>query len=98
MRLIDPTKTVVRTEATEHGQVKIREHFNGSQDATVQIKALRLSFTAGAPPNAALVAAIHELEEAQAEWRLAKESGSNAWMGFVSNRLRVANERVRETQ
>jgi hypothetical protein len=98
MRLIDPTKTVIKTARTEHGWVKTREHFNGSQDATVKVKALRLNMTAGAPPNQALVAAVHELEQAQQEWLLAKSSLDERWRTYSAARLRAANERVKETQ
>lgn len=96
MRLIDPTKTRVSREKTRDGWVARREHFNGSVDATVRLKALRLHVTAGAPPNTRLVAAVAELEAAQAEWMIAKHSGSDEWRRYAAARLTAANQRMRE--
>ena len=98
MRLIDPTKTDISRRPTEHGYVAMREHWNGSVDATVRVKALRLSVVADAPPSKMLVAAVAELEAAQAEWMIAKNSRSDEWKRYVQRRLHTANERLREVQ
>lgn len=98
MRLIDPTKVDISRRPTEHGYVATREHWNGSVDATVKLKALRLSIVADAPPNKDHVAAIHELEAAQQEWLYAKHSPDPAWVEYAKRRLRIANERLREVQ
>ena len=97
MRLIDPTKTLTTTERTEHGDnITYKEHHNGSVDATVKIKAVKI--VSGAPASKPLIAAIAELEAATKEWRVAKHSNSTEWRRFVKTRLRVANQRVQETQ
>lgn len=98
MRLIDPTKTVTTRETTENGLVDRREHFNGSVDATVHIRALRLNLVADAPPRKAVVAAVAELEAAQAAWILAKHSGDPAFVTSAKRRLLDANERMVEAQ
>jgi len=98
MRLIDPTKTVTFREPTEHGHIDRTEHFNGSVDATVKVRSLRLNVTSGAPPDRNLVAAMHELEEAQKEWMIAKHSPSDEWKRYAQRRLYDANERLREVQ
>lgn len=95
MRLIDPTKTKTFREQTHLGwNITRREHFNGSVDANVQLKAIKIEAHVSKP----LVAAIAELEAATREWRVAKHSDSDAWKQFAKTRLRVANERVMETQ
>lgn len=98
MRLIDPTKTRTNVEDSEHGprRVQYTEHHNGSVDATVKIKAIRI--VSGAPASKPLVLAIAELESAAREWRVAKHSASVDWKTHVKDRLRVANERVQELQ
>lgn len=97
MRLIDPTKTNVTAERTEHGDnIRYREHGDGRVDATVKIKAIRI--VSGAPASKQLVLAMAELEAATREWRLAKHSNEDGWKAFVKRRLRVANERVQEVQ
>jgi len=93
------TSTNVTYERTEHGRnVQVTDHFDGSRDATVKVKALRLSFTAGATPNREHVAAIAELEEATREHRLAEASGNTGWVAYTSRRLAAANVRVLEVQ
>ena len=43
MRLIDPTKTKIFKERTRLGwNITRREHFNGSVDANVQLKAIKI--------------------------------------------------------
>ena len=97
MRLIDPTKTKTFVERTEHGNnIQRTEHFNGSEDANVKIKAVRITF--GAPPSKPLVAAIKELESSIKEWRVAKHSDSDEWKRYAKARMKSANERVQETQ
>lgn len=100
MRLIDPTKTRIRYEDTEYGPRRIayRDHFNGSRDAKIRLTGLRLNMTAGAPPNKEHVAAIHNLEAAQAEWMLAKHSNDEQWRIAARQRLIDANERLWEVQ
>ena len=98
MRLIDPTKTLTTVEDSEHGsrRIKYTEHHDGTVDANVKIKAIKI--VSGAPPSEPLVAAIAELEYAAREWRVAKHSPSEDWRRYVKTRLRVANERVQEAQ
>ena len=97
MRLIDPTKTKIFKERTHLGEnITRREHFNGSVDANVQLRAVKI--TAGAPPTTVLVHAIAEVEAATREWRVAKHSDSDEWKQFVKTRLRVANDRLLEVQ
>ena len=98
MRLIDPTKTQTTVTDSEHGRDRIQytEHHNGTVDATVKIKAIKIM--SGAPPSKPLVAAIAELESATREWRVAKHSQSDEWKTHVKTRLRVANELVQELQ
>jgi hypothetical protein len=87
-----------RVIPTEYGGVTITDRFDGSNDATVRIKALRLNLTAGAPPNRELVRAIALLEEAQAEWLVAKHSDNAEWQQYVRRKLAAANLRVQEVQ
>ena len=97
MRLIDPTKTNVTAERTEHGDnIRYREHGDGRVDATVKIKAIRI--TSGAPVSKPLMHAMAELEAATREWRVAKHSESDDWKAHVKTRLRVANEKVQAFQ
>ena len=96
MLLIDPTKTKTTRERTDKGAVARREHWDGSVDANVQLQALRLHMTSGAPPDTRLVEAIAELEAAQKEWLVAKHSPDPAWVMFAKRRVMVAKERVRE--
>ena len=96
MLLIDPTKTNTIRERTEKGAVARTEHWDGSVDASVKLKALRLNMTSGAPPDTRLVQAVAELEAAQREWLVAKHSPDPAWVMFAKRRIRVAKERVRE--
>jgi predicted GTPase len=96
--LLDPTKTQTSVEDTEHGpdNIQYTEHHDGTVDATVKIKAIRI--VSGAPASMPLIAAVAELELAIKEWRVAKHSTSDDWKQFVKTRLRVANERVQEAQ
>ena len=95
MRLIDPTKTKIFKERTHLGEnITRREHFNGSVDANVQLKAIKIEAHVTKP----LIAAIAELEAATREWRVAKHSDSAEWRRFAKTRLKAANERVKETQ
>ena len=96
MLLIDPTKTQMTRERTGKGTVARREHWDGSVDANVQLRALRLHMTSGAPPDTRLVQAVAELEAAQREWLVAKHSPDPAWVMFAKRRVMVAKERVRE--
>lgn len=88
--------TVEATEYFPHGGVIRKEHWDGSVDATVKVKGLRLNITSGAPPQQPVVDAIAALEEAQAEWRIAKHSGNSEWMGYARRRLESCNVRLRE--
>lgn len=97
MRLIDPSKQLTTVERTEHGtNIRRVEHHNGTVDATVKIKAIRI--VSGAPASKPLVEAIAELEAATREWRVAKHSQSDEWKSHVKTRLRVANEKVQAFQ
>lgn len=98
MRLIDPAKTRTTVEEIERGRVTRTEHFNGSVDADVKLRALRISMTAGAPPSKPLVYAIHELEEATREYRLAQHSGNAGWLAYTTGRMGQAKAKVRELQ
>lgn len=83
----------------DRGQTIIRtDRFDGSSDATVRVKALRLHITVDAPTRKQLVAAIGELEEATRELRLARASGHTEWVGYAKRRLAAANRRVQEVQ
>ena len=95
MRLIDPTKTQTFKERTHLGEnITRREHFNGSVDVNVRLKAIKIEAHVTKP----LVAAIAELEAATREWRIAKHSDSDEWKQFAKTRLRVANDRLVEVQ
>jgi len=94
--LVDPTKTRTIRERTEKGAVARTEHWDGSVDASVQLRALRLHMTSGAPPDTRLVQAVAELEAAQREWLVAKHSPDPAWVRFAKRRVWDAKERVRE--
>ena len=95
MRLIDPTKTRITKQRTHLGEnITRREHFDGSVDANVQLKAIKVTTVVSKP----LVHAINELEEATREWRIAKHSKSDEWKNYAKTRLRVANERLLEVQ
>jgi hypothetical protein len=101
MKLLDPTKTRVRVEQTEHGNVvKHLDHFNGSTDAKVELKPIRikLTLTDGAPLNAEHIEAIGGLQEAQRQWLVAKHSGQDEWKMYARTQLDHAERRVRETQ
>ena len=92
------TSTKTTSEKNDKATIITTSHFNGSVDKTVQVKAIRLSFTDSAPPNKALVAAIFELEGATKEHRLAKNSNSAEWLSYTTRRLREANVRLLEVQ
>jgi len=97
MRLIDPTKVRRRVERTEKGRnIRYTDHHDGSVDADVKIKAVKI--TGGVPPTTTVIQAVHELESAMKEWRIAKHSGSEEWKTYVKGRLRAANKRLREVQ
>ena len=96
MLLVDPTKTNTVRERTEHGAVARREHWDGTVDANVRLRALRLHMTSGAPPDTRLVQAVAELEAAQKEWLIAKHSPDPAWVMYAKRRVVDAKERVRE--
>lgn len=83
----------------EDGQKLVRtDRFDGSNDATVYVKSIKINLTKDAPPNRDYVAAIAELEQATREYRLASRSGSHEWKQYASRRLREANLRVVEVQ
>jgi hypothetical protein len=86
------------TEVNEHATIDTFDHFDGSVDKTVKVKALKLSFTDGAAPNKEHVRAIAELQEASKEHMLAKHSKDDAWLRYTTERLRVANIRLLEVQ
>jgi hypothetical protein len=92
------TSKVQTFETNEAAKIIRTEHFDGTLDATVKVKALKLSLTQGADPSREHVAAIHELEAANKEHGLAKHSGSEEWVRFTTRRLRKANERLLEVQ
>ena len=98
MRLIDPTSIKTVREDTEYGGVVYTHHHDGSVDANVKIKSLRLNFTQGAPPDKALVYAIAELEAANREHRLAKEAANPDWVRYTTHRVSAANLRIQEVQ
>ena len=97
MRLIDPTKTIETVEKTEYGSVTTREHHDGSVDATVKIKALRIRPFDGAPDKDH-VAAIMELQAATQEHMLAKHANQPEWVRYTTDRLHAANIRIQEVQ
>ena len=83
----------------EQGQKIVRtDRFDGSNDVTVHVKAIKLNLTKDAPPNREYVAAIAELEQATKEYRLASRSGSKQWEQYAARRLKAANLRVVEVQ
>ena len=78
--------------------IEIGHHFDGSQDATVRIRSLKLSVTADAPPRPEVVAAVAELEAAQREWLIAKHSRNPLVVRRSRRRLIAANERLVSVQ
>ena len=97
MRLIDPTKTRTRVERTRLGRnIRYTDHHDGSIDAEVKIRPIRLRLTAGT--SKAHVEAIRELEEATREELLARNSGHKEWARYATMRLEAAKQRVMETQ
>lgn len=98
MRLIHPDATHTTSETVERGRVIRTEHFNGSVDAEVKLRALRFNVVADAPPDQRLVYAIHELEEATKEYRLAQHAGNPGWLTYSTGRMAEAKRKVRELQ
>ncbi len=99
MRLIDPSKTkVTHIKTGERTWVRYRDHHDGSRDARVQVAALRLSMTAGAPINQEHLKAIGALEEAQKGAYIAKHSGNADWLSAAKRQIYEAKQRVMETQ
>ncbi len=101
MKLIDSRKTRVRTEVTEHGnKIKHRDHFDGSVDAKVYLKALRIRMVAddGKPLVREQVMAIGAFEEANRHYLIAKHSGNDEWRTHALRLLKAAERRVEETQ
>ena len=74
------------------------EHRDGSVDATVKVKSLKLNLTSGSTPDKYHVAAIAELEAASKEHILAKNSNSEDWLRYTTRRLEAANVRLLEVQ
>jgi len=85
------TKTDVSTIVT-------REHFNGSVDQTVKIKALKLDIQLDGGARREHMAAIAELEAANKEHMLAKHSGNKEWLEYTTRRVKSANLRLVEVQ
>ncbi len=92
------TATVEKVEKTQFTTITRTEHFDGTLDATVAVKAMRLSFAEGADPNREHVAAIAELQAATQEHRLARHSGLADWVRYTTERLHRANDRLLEVQ
>ena len=97
MILIDPTKTIETVEKTEYGSVTTRERHDGSNDATVKVKTLRIRPFQGAPDKQH-VYAIMELQAATREHMLAKHSNQPEWLRYTTERLADANIRIVEVQ
>ena len=99
MRLIDPSKTkVTHIKTGERTWVRYRDHHDGSRDAKVQVAALRLGMTAGAPINPEQLKAIGAIEEAQKAAFIAKHSGNDDWLASANEQVLRAKQRVMETQ
>lgn len=101
MILIDKAKTKLTRERTDVGTiVSHREHWDGSVDGKVQLKAIRirLRLTDGAPLNQAHLEAIGAFQEAQANYRIAKHSGQPEWERHARARLAETRRRLQETQ
>lgn len=84
------------TPDTAEGTVRYTDHFNGSQDATVQLTALKMDLRPEDPY--AFAKALRALEDAVAEIRLASRSGQPEWLRYAKERHRAANERLTELQ
>ncbi len=100
MRLIDPTRTNVRSVDSEYGRgmIRYREHHNGSVDAIVFMRALRIRMTQGAPLVGEFVVALEEQQAAVREHELARQADSPDWLRYAAGRLKAANEKVQELQ
>jgi len=84
-------------EKTEYGSITTKEYHDGSNDATVKIKALRITPMSG-PPDKDHVAAIMELQAATQEHMLAKHANQPEWVRYTTGRLKTANLRIQEVQ
>ena len=101
MRLIDTSSTRIRRERTEHGNVIVhRDHFDGSKDATVHLKPIRVRLTTaeGAPLDREHLKAIGAFEEANRQHLIAKHSGNDQWAAHAYEQLQAAEQRLEETQ
>ena len=101
MLLIDPTKTRTRTEKTHIGTVvKHLDHFDGTTDAKVQLRTIRIRLVAaeGAPLNVEQVKAIAVFEEASRAYMIANHSGSDEWRDHAFSRLEYARRRLEDNQ
>lgn len=82
---------------TEYGRnVKVTHHFDGSKDATVKVRSLKLYVSSGAPPNREALLAVRELQEATRALAFARQVGRG--VGVAEQRLREANQRLLEVQ
>ena len=100
MRLIDPTRTNVRSVDSEYGRgmIRYREHHDGSVDAIVFMRALRIRMTQGAPLASVFLGALEEQQAAVREHELARQADSPDWLRYAARRLEVANEKITELQ
>jgi hypothetical protein len=87
---------VIPTEYFPTGGVKLTRHFDGSQDAKVKVKSIRMSLTQGGPPNREHLLAIRELQDALRGYEFAKKVGKG--LELAKRRLQKANERILEVQ
>jgi hypothetical protein len=92
------TATKSFTEVNDKTTIITREHFNGSVDQTVKLKALRLDVQLDGGVRREHLAAIAELEAANKEHLLAKHSGSVEWAAYTTRRLKAANVRLVEVE
>lgn len=102
MLLIDPTKTQTRVQRNEREGtvVKHLDRFDGSTDAKVHLRTIRIKLVAaeGAPLNMEQVKAIATFEEANRAYMIAKHSGSDEWRDSAYRRLRYARTRLEDNQ
>ena len=102
MLLIDPTKTQTRVQRNprEGTVVKHLDHFDGSTDAKVHLRTIRIKLVAaeGAPLNVEQIKALGVFEEANRAYIIAKHSGSDEWRDHAFQRLEYARRRLEDNQ
>ncbi len=102
MLLIDPTKTRRRAQHNkrEGTVVKHLDHFDGTTDAKVHLRTIRIKLVAaeGAPLNVEQIKALGVFEEANRAYMIAKHSGSDEWRDHAFARLEYARTRLEDNQ